>query len=232
MRQPNSNRNTKTIGNAKKVDPHIKYFKQKIMKKEGLTIKEHGIALKAYQRFYRDGVTIKNALALSLDADFIKMKEDIKIVGLSANRNGQLIFTTEASKRNLDNKYGVAKTTKAKKHIVHIEFDKKQLDDALELEALTPYEIMSNTKISYQCSCGRHTFYYRYLWTLIGSSIGLQEKRFPRIRNKYLKGMLCKHGIRVVLFMQTERFMGEWGRYLNAREKKLTFRTKNPFNLK
>jgi len=208
----------------------IKHHKDKVMKKMGLTVREHGKAIKFYKKFYEKGVTVKNALALSLGIDFAKMKEEIKLAGLTANRNGQLIFTVQASNKHLNNKYGHTKSNIAKKHYVHIEFDKEQLSKFIKEEKSTN-DILLNTHFKYQCSCGRHSYWFRYLWTVINSSIGLQENRFPRIRNRELQGMLCKHGIRTMLFMQTPRFLGEFERYLVALKEGKGFRTKNPFLL-
>jgi hypothetical protein len=206
----------------------IKHQKDIVMRKVGLTVKEHGRAVKLYKKFYKNGVTVANALALSLPADYANMKKDINIAGLTANRNGQLIFTVQASRRYLDNKYGRKKSKVATKHYVHVEFDKEALDRAI-LKKMQPLDILMNTPFKYQCSCGKHTFWYRYVWTVLGASIGLQQKIFPSVRNKMLEGLLCKHGIRAMLYARSKRFIPEFERYLDARERRIQFRTKNPF---
>jgi len=206
------------------------------MAKIGLTIKQHGQVVKLLKRFYKDGVTIENALNKSLGIDFKRMREEINLVGLTGNRYGQLIFTVSASKKYLDNKYGRSKTKIAKKHFVHIEFDQQSIVVlANKVDLSTDRKIiidsMYNIPIKYQCSCGRHTFWYRYIWTILKSSIGLQQSSFPKIRNQHLEGLFCKHGIKVATFLKTPRFQGEFIAFLKSRQENRQFRTKNPFTL-
>ena len=169
---------------------HIKCHKPIEMKPHPLTIREHRKALMVYKEYYKDGVTIQNALDKSLDIDFQRMREDLRAVYIMGNSKGMMTFNVKASGKYLQNKYGVASRFKAINHEVNISFDVAGIKRAID-KGLSVPDILSNTPIAFQCDCGRHTYWYRYTWTLMGASIGLQEKRFPRIRNKELKGLLC-----------------------------------------
>lgn len=53
-------------------------------------------------------------------------------------------------------------------------------------------------KISFECDCERHRYYFRYLATIGGFNAGRAETGYPKIRNPDLKGVACKHVIRVM----------------------------------
>lgn len=53
-------------------------------------------------------------------------------------------------------------------------------------------------KISFDCDCERHRYYFRYLATIGGFNAGRAETGYPKIRNPDLKGVACKHVIRVM----------------------------------
>lgn len=50
--------------------------------------------------------------------------------------------------------------------------------------------------ISFDCGCGRHQFWYRYLATMSNCAISPKEKDFPKIRNPRLTGFCCKHTLK------------------------------------
>lgn len=52
--------------------------------------------------------------------------------------------------------------------------------------------------LSFDCDCGRHRYWYRYISTIGGFNAGREEYGYPKIRNPYLKGVACKHVLRVM----------------------------------
>lgn len=58
---------------------------------------------------------------------------------------------------------------------------------------------LQNTALfSINCQCGRFQFWYRYIAT-VGNYALVAETGYPKIRNPRLKGVLCKHLVRVFL---------------------------------
>ncbi|MCX4030349.1 hypothetical protein H0A36_26590 [Endozoicomonas sp. SM1973] len=51
--------------------------------------------------------------------------------------------------------------------------------------------------VSFDCDCGRHQFWYRYVATVGGFAIQPYEKDFPKVRNPQLRGCCCKHVLKV-----------------------------------
>jgi predicted protein tyrosine phosphatase len=52
-------------------------------------------------------------------------------------------------------------------------------------------------RISFECSCGRHQYWYRYLATVSNCALTPKETDFPKIRNPKLEGFCCKHVLKV-----------------------------------
>lgn len=49
----------------------------------------------------------------------------------------------------------------------------------------------------WNCTCGRHRFWYRYLLTTLKANYGPSETAFPMLKNPALRGTCCKHIARV-----------------------------------
>jgi hypothetical protein len=53
-------------------------------------------------------------------------------------------------------------------------------------------------KLRYDCDCGRHRFFFRYVCTVGDFHAGRPEHGYPKIRNPGLNGVACKHVVRVM----------------------------------
>lgn len=86
----------------------------------------------------------------------------------------------------------------ASKHSVNVEFMEffTQLSQPEEPAKLV--KRMVNSAVKFECDCGRHRYWYRYIATVGGFNFGREEPAFPKIRNPDLKGIACKHALRVM----------------------------------
>jgi len=57
-------------------------------------------------------------------------------------------------------------------------------------------------RISFECDCGRHQFWYRYVATIGGFAIKPLEYAYPKIKNPKLTGCCCKHVLKVLWALQ------------------------------
>ncbi|MFT7880435.1 MAG: hypothetical protein ABXS91_08585 [Sulfurimonas sp.] len=163
-----------------------------------LTIQEHSKAIQLYLRYYKGGVSIKNALDHSLDDDIQRARTQLRAFYIRNLSKEVFRFTVKAS--------GLYQATS---HQVELQWDLSGID--LDSPAK---DIFLNAPIKFQCSCGRHTYWYRYIWTVLRSSLGVQEHRFPRVRNPQAKGMLCKHGVKVLTTLHSTAFQNTFARYI------------------
>ncbi len=58
-------------------------------------------------------------------------------------------------------------------------------------------------KLAFDCDCGRHRYFLRYVATIGGFAAGRQEWGYPKIRNPGLKGVACKHVLRVMAELES-----------------------------
>lgn len=61
---------------------------------------------------------------------------------------------------------------------------------------------LKNQPLAFDCDCGRHKFWYRYVATIGKFNAGRAEHGFPKIRNPNLRGVACKHTLRVMSDIQ------------------------------
>lgn len=59
-------------------------------------------------------------------------------------------------------------------------------------------DAVTQGKVRFDCDCGRHQFWYRYIATIGKYNYGIDENRYPSTRNPNLKGVACKHVLRVM----------------------------------
>lgn len=63
-------------------------------------------------------------------------------------------------------------------------------------------------KVSIACPCGRHQYWYRYLATLGNYAVSPPvEHGFPKIRNPHLTGCCCKHVLKVLGEIRSNRML-------------------------
>lgn len=139
------------------------------------------------------GITARQVIDQSLSIDRERARKEILWAMPShANKNqkGNLSvnFNTDASKRN-----------GATRHFVQVEFSGFQTAIASGAHApLKAARLMTKEKIKFDCDCGRHTYFLRYVATVGNYNAGRGETGYPKIRNPNLVGIACKHVLRVM----------------------------------
>lgn len=58
-------------------------------------------------------------------------------------------------------------------------------------------------KLSFDCSCERHRYFFRYVASIGGFAAGKKETGYPKIRNPRLMGVACKHVLRVMTELES-----------------------------
>lgn len=67
-----------------------------------------------------------------------------------------------------------------------------------QLHQLEAVKRIVKGRLSIECPCGRHQYWYRYLATLGQYALSPKESGFPKIRNPQLGGCCCKHVLKVL----------------------------------
>lgn len=144
---------------------------------------------------YTGGIKARQVINKSLSVDRQRSNSDIKWAMCSGYNNNVFRFVTDASGRN-----------RASKHYVNVEF----VDFHRYLSMPNENKAVDNILhgyVKFDCDCGRHTYYFRYIATAGGfayvgnegkQTLGRAETAFPKIRNPNLKGIACKHSLKVM----------------------------------
>ena len=85
---------------------------------------------------------------------------------------------------------------------------------------IIPAQKTCKGRISFDCSCGRHQYWFRYLATIGGFALTPLEHGFPKIRNAKLIGCACKHMVKVVAVMQSPFIHARVAKEMAAEAKK------------
>lgn len=154
---------------------------------------------KALGQKYKGGITVRKVINHSTNEDRKRTRSQIHTaIPMAANAkkapNGEVDrlevrFNTNASKL-----YG------ATRHFVTVEF--MGYREAVERpDLLTPARAavwLAKQTIRFDCDCGRHVYFFRYLSTIGNYNAGRAENGYPKIRNPGLIGIACKHVLRVM----------------------------------
>lgn len=143
--------------------------------------------IETVRKAFKAGITADQVLDLSLDDDLKRAKEQI-FAALPVRYKGDVLhFVTNASKES-----------DVKQHYVTIKFLDLGAIATTPIALLTATMQVANGYLAFDCDCGRHTFWYRYISTIGGFNAGRAETGFPKIRNPNLHGVACKHVLRVM----------------------------------
>ena len=137
----------------------------------------------------------KDGIRTSVHSDVDKARRQITSAVLVSAVGGDLRFITPSGGES-----------RATRHIVLVRLHEwrnalaavAQATDKNESIYRTAADAMRKGKLSFECDCERHRYYFRYLATIGGFNAGRAETGYPKIRNPHLKGVACKHVIRVM----------------------------------
>lgn len=79
-------------------------------------------------------------------------------------------------------------------------------------------------RVSFDCTCGRHQYWYRYLAGIGGFAVEPpKETVFPKIKNPKLRGACCKHVVKALLALQTLVVQNRIAKFMEAKAKEKGF---------
>lgn len=141
---------------------------------------------------YTKGITARVVINLSHNDDIVRANKEIPLAAPVSRAAGLVHFITNA-----------AKGSKDPNHHVNVEFMNfsSVVSDIEKQTTTTIKNRLSEGKIKFECDCGRHKYWYRYMATIGGYGLGRQESGFPKLRNPNLMGVACKHVLRVMQFI-------------------------------
>lgn len=135
------------------------------------------------------------------NSDIDKAKKQIKYAVIASAQNNILRFITNASGETpgIKQHHVIIKFTEFDSTIARLSASEINDKNAAAKEA----KILRKTKLAFDCDCGRHTYFFRYVATIGGFNAGRPETGYPKIRNPGLKGVACKHVLRVLTELES-----------------------------
>lgn len=133
------------------------------------------------------GILAKQVINLSSLDDRTRANQQIHTVIPVSNRGGVVQIATNASSKSDVSRHHVM--------VQFLEYDEVLADGSSPLEAARR---MVAGKLKFDCDCGRHRYWFRFIASIGNFNYGRPEDGFPKIRNPNLRGIACKHVIRVM----------------------------------
>ncbi len=153
--------------------------------------------IKAVGKKLKNGITAKQVIELSLAEDRERARQQIRVAIPAGGNKGVIRFTTNAGP-NSD------KT----RHYVTVNLVSFQKAIASPDKSIALARWLAKTQpILFDCDCGRHTYWYRYIATIGKFNAGRVETGYPKIRNPKLSGVACKHVLKVMAELQSSSFV-------------------------
>jgi hypothetical protein len=134
------------------------------------------------------GITAQGVIDLALDADKQRANKEIRVAVPVSIRGPLFHFITNAGP-----------DSDVTRHHVHVEF--MDFDAAVGASPNDQKKIgktVANGRLKFDCDCGRHRYWFRYIATIGKYNYGRAETGYPKIRNPKLHGVACKHVLRTM----------------------------------
>lgn len=144
--------------------------------------------IRTVQRHFKGGIRARQVLDMSLPVDRERAQREIRMAVPASASNGRVRFVTNAGP-----------DSNVSRHHVAVEF--MSYGAAASAGAKNPKQAASwlrKQPLKFDCDCGRHTYWFRYISTIGSFNAGRAETGFPKIRNPNLHGVGCKHVLRVM----------------------------------
>lgn len=144
--------------------------------------------VQSLKKKFKGGITAQHVIDLALGSDKERANKQINMAVPASIQGGKVHFITNAGPGS-----------DVSRHHVHVEFlDFNAAVGASPNEPKKLGKLVTAGRLLFDCDCGRHTFWYRYIATIGKYNTGRAETGYPKIRNPNLKGVACKHVLRTM----------------------------------
>jgi hypothetical protein len=137
---------------------------------------------------FTGGITAQHVIDLALGSDKDRANKQINMAVPASVHGGKVHFITNSGP-----------DSDVARHHVHVQF--LDFDGAVAASPNDPKKLgklVAGGRLAFDCDCGRHTFWYRYIATIGRYNVGRAETGYPKIRNPKLLGVACKHVLRTM----------------------------------
>jgi hypothetical protein len=148
---------------------------------------------------FKGGITARQIIDLSMADRRKRAHDEIRTAAPIANAGGVVRFQTSSGPNS-----------KVSRHYVTVEFMSYDAAVASPLAAEKAAKEMLAGKIKIDCDCEDTRYMFRYIQTLAKVNAGRPETGFPKLKNSSLKGIACKHTLRVMTMITQSPTLRSW----------------------
>lgn len=146
--------------------------------------------VKAASERFTGGITPQQIINLSRAIDIKRANEQIFLASLFKRQGNVFYFLTNAGPDSKDQNHKVT--------VELLSYPELLVNTTTAPSAANVKKTIKNGKIRFDCDCGHHQYWYRYIATVGKYNFGIDENRYPSTRNPNLTGLGCKHVLRVM----------------------------------
>lgn len=137
---------------------------------------------------------------LAYRSDIDKAKREITMAVPVSARNDEIRFITNAGPGSKVSRHNVIVRLNAFSEAAAMVASTDLKDKKTPRQAAN---WLRKQKLAFDCDCERHRYFFRYVATIGGFAAGRLETGYPKIRNPHLKGVACKHVLRVMAELES-----------------------------
>lgn len=148
---------------------------------------------------YKGGITVQQIINFSTElvshvtgtSDRDRAQKEIHTAFPVTHRGGRVQFQTNAGK-----------DSEVSRHHVVLEFMDYPSAVATDVHSDRAAQLMCKGKVKIDCDCARQRYFFRYIASVGNFNAGRHEDGTPKITNPTLKGVACKHIVKVAALVK------------------------------
>ena len=146
--------------------------------------------VKAASNKFLGGITPQEVINHSRIEDIKRANTQIFLASVFKRKGNVIHFVTNAGIGSKDTHHYVT--------VQLLDYPQLLLGRTKAPTVLDVRKAVTEGKIRFDCDCGRHRYWYRYIATIGKYNYGIDESRYPSTRNPNVTGVACKHALRVM----------------------------------
>lgn len=143
--------------------------------------------VKTAGKSFKGGITAKSVIDHSLPGDRDRANVQIRSAVPVQSLGGLIHFITNAGPNS-----------EVTRHHVKVDLLNWSAAISSPSKPADMAKFVSTGPVKFDCDCGRHAYWFRYIATIGKFNAGRDETGYPKIRNPELAGVACKHVLRVM----------------------------------
>ena len=157
---------------------------------DAATLNAYLANVKAASNKFLGGITPQEVINHSRIEDIKRANTQIFLASVFKRKGNVIHFVTNAGIGSKDTHHYVT--------VQLLDYPQLLLGRTKAPTVLDVRKAVTEGKIRFDCDCGRHRYWYRYIATVGKYNYGVDESRYPSTRNPNVTGVACKHALRVM----------------------------------